>query len=195
MVKKRLGLILSALFLATSSIVTHPTQTFKAEQLKEINSYDFQILSDELFDKVQEIEVVENVKTNTEHVAEALVIEEVVSEPIECVEFADDKEYWKFEISYYCGCSQCCDTSTGITASGEYVQAWYTIATPPDIPFYSTVYIEGLGEFEVHDRGGYIQYTYDESGHLAMRVDIYVEDHDTALNLGRHYSDGYIIRN
>ncbi|MGD9552536.1 MAG: hypothetical protein AB7V60_05490 [Candidatus Caldatribacteriota bacterium] len=43
-----------------------------------------------------------------------------------------------------------------ITASGEKVRFNDTIAAGLDIPFYTKVYIEGMGWYTVHDRGGLI---------------------------------------
>lgn len=105
------------------------------------------------------------------------------------------KQYWKFEVSYYCGCYYCTQNGNLITASGEYAQEGITIALPHDIPFGSQVHIDNVGDFTVQDRGGYIGYTYDEEGNLIMRTDIYISDHNRALQLGRHIESGYIIIN
>lgn len=79
-------------------------------------------------------------------------------------------------ISFYCNCSQCCGSwSGGPTASGAMPQAWWTCATG-DLPFGTILYVDGLGEFEVQDRGtGY--------GWL----DVFVGSHDEALANGLQY--------
>ena len=50
-------------------------------------------------------------------------------------------------------CTHCCSRADGITASGVTVTEGYTVAMCRDIPFGTRIYIEGLGVFEVQDRG------------------------------------------
>lgn len=93
------------------------------------------------------------------------------------------------EVSYYCPCEKCCDVQTGITASGEPAISGITVAMPPNVPFGTQVYIEQLDHvFTVQDRGGYIQQLDDNT----MRVDVYVNSHELALDLGRHVSKGIL---
>lgn len=86
-------------------------------------------------------------------------------------------------ISFYCPCYECCrEWSGGPTASGAMPSAWWTAATA-DLPFGTVLYVDGLGEFEVQDRGtGY--------GWL----DIYVSSHDEALANGLQTRSVYIVR-
>lgn len=49
-------------------------------------------------------------------------------------------------------CAHCCGKSDGITASGKPATPGYTIAMK-GMPFGTKVYIDGLGTFEVQDRG------------------------------------------
>lgn len=101
-----------------------------------------------------------------------------------------------FEVSFYTTAPDE-GSGTGIGASGEYVQPWVSIALPPDIPFYSTAIIEGLGTFINHDTGSYIQWAgYDESTGLPIcRADICVSTKEEAFSWGRFYSKGFIILN
>ena len=101
-----------------------------------------------------------------------------------------------FEVSFYTTAPDE-GSGTGMGASGEYVQPWVSIALPPDIPFYSTTTIEGLGTFINHDTGSYIQWAgYDESTGLPIcRVDVCVSTKEEAFSLGRFYSKGFIILN
>lgn len=93
------------------------------------------------------------------------------------------------EVSYYCACEKCCDVETGITASGAKVQSGVTVAMPSSVPFGTKVYIEELDHvFTVQDRGGYIKQLDDNT----MRVDVYVDSHELALELGRHMSKGIL---
>ncbi len=55
-------------------------------------------------------------------------------------------------------CTHCCSradgvTASGVTASGVTVTEGYTVAMCRDYPFGTVIYIEGLGTFEVQDRG------------------------------------------
>lgn len=139
--------------------------------------------------EVDDTVVVENVATIT--------TEEIIEPIIECSEPIDSLiDFYKYEISYYCSCYSCTQNTKDIgrTASGEYAVEGITVATPKDIPFGSVLYIDGLGEFIVQDRGGYINYTTDYYGNTVMRVDIYLDNHEECYERGRHYGYGYIIR-
>lgn len=50
-------------------------------------------------------------------------------------------------------CAHCCGKSDGVTASGAQATPGYTAAAHRDIPFGSVLYVEGLGTYEVQDRG------------------------------------------
>ena len=83
----------------------------------------------------------------------------------------------------------CCDTYTGITASGLNVEVGMC-AAPDNIPFDSICVIPELGmELNVQDRGGYIINTYDG----LVRLDVYCNSHEEALEFGRIIVEGYII--
>jgi 3D (Asp-Asp-Asp) domain-containing protein len=68
------------------------------------------------------------------------------------------------------------DKSYGITASGQPVRAYYTIACPPSIPFGTRLEIESVGVRVCTDRGGRIT-----EGHL----DIYISNLKEAQAFGR----------
>lgn len=71
------------------------------------------------------------------------------------------------------------------TASGAVAKQGVTIAADWDVlPPGTVVYIDGLGERVVQDRGGAIK---------GNAVDIYFEDHDEALVFGRQAVRLYII--
>lgn len=142
-----------------------------------------------------EVEQVEELVEAEFEKRKEIELEEQKKREIEEQKLENKKQYWKFEVSYYCGCYYCTQNGNLITASGEYAQEGVTIALPQDIPFGSKVHIDDVGDFIVQDRGGYIEYTYDEEGNLIMRVDVYIENHDRALQLGRHIKSGYIIIN
>ena len=110
------------------------------------------------------------------------IIEEDVPEEM-------NKQWVTFELSAYCPCKYCCDTYTGITASGLNVEVGMC-AAPDNIPFDSICVIPELGmELNVQDRGGYIINTYDG----LVRLDVYCNSHEEALEFGRRVIEGYII--
>ena len=152
---------------------------------------------------VEEIEVInrrqefENVFKKIEE--RKLVQEEITEEEIETFENEEiieedvpeeiNKQWVTFELSAYCPCEYCCDTYTGITASGLNVEVGMC-AAPDNIPFDSICVIPELGmELNVQDRGGYIINTYDG----LVRLDVYFNSHEEALEFGRRVVEGYIV--
>ena len=85
-------------------------------------------------------------------------------------------------ISFYCPCELCCgEWATGCTASGVLATEWHTVATDM-FPFGTELYVDGLGYFVVEDLG--------VSGEW---LDVFVNDHQEALNLGLQYRDVYVV--
>lgn len=78
----------------------------------------------------------------------------------------------------------------GITASGEYVKEWYTVAAGPEIPFGTQIYIPYFadkpngGIFTVKDRG---------SGIDNEQIDVYMKDYDDCMEFGRRELEVYIL--
>ena len=152
---------------------------------------------------VEEIEVInrrQEFKNIFEKIKERkLVQEEITEEEIETFENEEiieedvpeeiNKQWVTFELSAYCPCEYCCDTYTGITASGLNVEVGMC-AAPDNIPFGSICVIPELGmELNVQDRGGYIINTYDG----LVRLDVYCNSHEEALEFGRRVIEGYVI--
>ena len=90
----------------------------------------------------------------------------------------------KFIITAYCPCVKCCGKTDGITASGVKAIEGVTVATDKSIPFGTKVYIDGVGEIIVQDRGGAIK---------GNRIDLYFSDHQSALNFGRQTKEVTIL--
>ena len=103
----------------------------------------------------------------------------------------ENKVYCKFEVSFYTT-SPDEGSGTGLGASGVKVTPWQSIALPKEIPFFSEVYIEGLGTFINHDTGSYISSYYDEQGNKVYRCDVLVNSKEEAYSLGRQYRSGWI---
>lgn len=63
----------------------------------------------------------------------------------------------KYVITAYCPCVKCCGKNDGITASGVKAVEGVTVAMNKSIPFGTKIYIDGVGERIVQDRGGAIK--------------------------------------
>ena len=83
----------------------------------------------------------------------------------------------EFSISHYCSCPICTGTANGSkTATGHIPREGRTVAVDKNlIPLHSVIYVEGLGTFVAEDVGGAIK---------GKHLDIYIDDHERALNLG-----------
>ena len=137
-----------------------------------------------IFEKIEERKLVQ--EEITEEEIETFENEEIIEED---VPEEINKQWVTFELSAYCPCEYCCDTYTGITASGLNVEVGMC-AAPDNIPFDSICVIPELGmELNVQDRGGYIVNTYDG----LVRLDVYCDSHEEALEFGRRIVEGYVI--
>lgn len=90
----------------------------------------------------------------------------------------------EFDISYYCSCEKCCGKADGITYTGTQATEGRTIAVDPNIiPLGSTVIIDGQ-TYIAEDIGGSIK---------SRKIDIFVSDHQRALDLGKTVKEVYLI--
>lgn len=93
----------------------------------------------------------------------------------------EDDGHWEqlgtYKLTAYCPCRKCCGKwSGGPTASGVMPAAGRTIAVS-GIPFGTHVWIDGLGEFVVEDRGVH-----------GKHIDVYMANHSTARAFGVQYA-------
>lgn len=88
----------------------------------------------------------------------------------------------EFTITHYCGCSVCCgkwssgseDTAYG--CKGDKLTPYYSIATDPNVIPYGTIVHDQHGnEYKAVDTGSAIK---------GNKIDLFVGDHQEALNLG-----------
>ena len=101
----------------------------------------------------------------------------VIEQPVQADEVQQSLTYkGVYKITAYCPCERCCGKTDGITASGEKAVEGVTVAMDKSIPFGTKVYIDGVGERIVQDRGGAIK---------GNRIDLYFDSHQEALNFGR----------
>ena len=110
--------------------------------------------------------------------------EEGCGEELETVE----PEWIDYLCTAYCGCEKCVgkwhtDGYT-LTASGWEAQEGVTIAADESYPFGTVLYLEGLGERVVMDRGSAI---------TGNRLDVYYETHEDALAFGMKQVRGYLL--
>lgn len=108
---------------------------------------------------------VTNIDTNTE-------VFPVIDEPREVKMI--EPEWCVYEATAYTASDDECGKSDGITASGKMVDVGQ-VAMSTSIPFGTKIYIDGLGEFEVTDRGGAIH---------GNRIDIYMPTKQQAFEFG-----------
>src|SRR5690606_32313382 len=79
----------------------------------------------------------------------------------------------------------------GITASGNRVEKWFTVAAGPELPFGTVVYIpyfkdcENNGIFVVEDRGGAIR---------RNCIDVYIPDQKMVDEFGCKWLDVYVVK-
>lgn len=199
MLMKKLTLALMLGSTMTLPLMESTTPNSKARQLIDVDCVEFKTFRNEINDKVEELREFKEEQKRIEAEQERLRLEQLRQEELERQaeeerqrQIEANRIYVRYEISFYCSCTYCCDVQTGITASGTYATEGRTIAAPRDIPFGSEVYIEGMGTYIVEDRGGYIEYTTDEYGNNVMRLDVYLDSHEECLERGRFYADGYI---
>lgn len=79
---------------------------------------------------------------------------------------------------YAIWCPHCQGPWVGVSASGAELVPGYSVAMCSDIPFGTRIYIEGLGVFEVQDRGGAIG---------PGRIDVACVDHEQCENYTGRY--------
>lgn len=92
----------------------------------------------------------------------------------------------QFKISHYC-CEpykHICGDGKGLTRTGVPVHPGLISVDPNVIPLGSTVVIDGA-EYQAEDTGGMIK------GH---KIDMAVETHEEALELGVYWADVYVVK-
>ena len=88
-----------------------------------------------------------------------------------------------YYVTGYDICVQCCGKVDGITKSGTTAMVGQTVAAPEDMPYGKKLFIDGIGERIVEDRG---------EGVTGKCLDVLCEDHDACFAItGWH--DVYIV--
>ena len=96
-----------------------------------------------------------------------------------------------FKLTAYCSCSLCCgkwanNRPNGIVygSIGEELKEGYSIAVDPTVIPYRTEVIINGHIYKAQDCGGAIK---------GNRIDVYFEDHQTALNFGVQYAEVFLV--
>jgi 3D (Asp-Asp-Asp) domain-containing protein len=109
----------------------------------------------------------------------------IESEPI--TESIEPEEWVEFVATAYCPCEKCCgvwatkreldDNGNPIVygATGIILEQGISVAADKTYPMGTSLEIEGMGTYIVHDRGGAIK---------GNRLDIYFDNHTDALEFG-----------
>lgn len=89
----------------------------------------------------------------------------------------------RYFVTGYDICLECCGKLDGITASGAMAEVGRTVAASKEIPFGTTLYIDGIGERVVEDRGGMV---------TENTLDVFCVDHHACYAITGWY-DVYIV--
>lgn len=107
--------------------------------------------------------------------------EEVADGPVNTAPEPVSTYYGNCRITFYCSCSACCGAyAGGPTASGAMPTAGWTVANG-SLPFGTQVIIDGH------------TYCVEDRGVSGDQFDIYVSNHQEALNRGLYYTDVYLV--
>lgn len=92
-----------------------------------------------------------------------------------------------FKITFYCPCSKCVGNKKIVkTCTGNIPVSNKTVAVDKNIiPLHSILYIENLGYYVAEDVGGHIK---------GNRIDVFVDNHTEALNLGIKNHKVYLLK-
>ena len=88
--------------------------------------------------------------------------------------------YGECRITFYDDCEECCGVAGNTTASGVYPASNHTVATGEDLPFGTELLIDGQ------------VYVVEDRGVNPYCVDVFVDEHETAVALGMYYTDVYM---
>lgn len=99
-----------------------------------------------------------------------------------------EPDWIEYRVTAYCPCEKCCGKWSYIdhagTASGARAKEGVTIAMGESYPFGTKIYIDGVGERIVQDRGSAI---------TDACIDLYFDTHEAACEFGMKYLRAYVI--
>lgn len=93
-------------------------------------------------------------------------------------------EWSTYTVTAYCSCFECCGKTDGVTASGKLVRENFTVAADWSVfPNGTVIEIEGVGIRTVEDNGV-----------IGHQIDMYIADHQAALDWGIQYLRVRVVR-
>lgn len=115
-------------------------------------------------------------------------ITQIVENSVESVEETTEPQYIEKQmtVTAYCPCVKCCNKTDGITASGKKAKQGRTVAVDPRYIHYGTKIIIDGHTYISEDCGGAIK---------GDRLDIFFDDHNSALEFGVKKINVYIVSN
>lgn len=163
------------------------TYTMQAEEYEQVKGE--YIANEELasYEQVSDKLSTENGILDAESVENTAKTDSKINQSVNAeIKQANWESLGDFEITAYCPCSKCCGFwADGVTACGAIAEEGKTIAADTDIlPFGTKVKINGK-IYTVQDTGGAIK---------GKRIDIFFENHQTALDWGRQTIEVFVER-
>ena len=166
---KRIGkmLIVTAILVAGISLVGNIDDAMTGKEIQTIVLSEEKELDKQSIDKAEKVAVTEN------------------QNPVATYGDTNYTQVQDMVLTHYCACEKCCGKyADGITATGTKATANKTIAVDPNvIPLGSEVVIDGQ-LYVAEDTGGAIK---------GNRIDIFVADHNTAIQKGKIRREVVII--
>lgn len=175
------GIILSilAFTVVTASVMvetSEPAEGFHEIEMNYSKAVDVPYLDFDL----EHLAIVHSYQQTHENAVESTETPEPEEIPTEPETEPEWTYYGNCRITHYDDCADCCGVAGNATASGVYPTPQHTVATGEDLPFGTELLINGQ-VYVVEDRGV-------EPG----QVDIFVSDHETAVQMGMYYTDVYM---
>ena len=161
----------------TTSAAETKTETKKETQSKE-SVKETPTFEEDNSDQVDNEQLPTETETETMIETSTVIDETIPSESTETESESETERAMNYLGRYYItgyGTGSCCNGSGNAnkTASGEPLTPWWSVAMK-GIPFGTRIYIDGLGEFEVHDRGvgsGKVDVCVNTCEHVAGKSD------------------------
>lgn len=180
--KRNIKIIIVIVIVFMSALLIGHSYAYALERIATIEA-DRQFTHDQM--REYESELAQTYKTINAYKAELesanAIISDLKTEEYELVYLGD------FKISYYCNepYKHICGYGERTTASGKPTEVGWTAAADWGVlPNGSVIYIEGIGFREVMDVGGAVK---------GKHIDVLVDGHQEALNLGHDYEGVWVL--
>lgn len=202
--KVKFGIILICISVLYIMCLYYNTQYYKTTKTLTITKDELQITQSLLQDAQDELGTAQNQLNTTQdelqvEIEKSAGLSEALGEKNKELDIANETisalqndEYelvymGEFKITYYCDESyrHICGHGNNLTASGKMTEVGWTAAADWSVlPNGSIIYIDGIGFREVMDVGGSVKNNH---------VDVLVQGHQEALDLGIDYEDVWVL--